>query len=232
MVRNRLRILEKMTIENYRAEEQIAELGLARILRECPRLRVLDIGCGSQMCLVKYLNKHGYSADGLDPELAHFGDGLMKQRITAIWPERGCIPVPDETYDLVIAHQNPILNEGLSCLRDTEYLRLAFGEDFERHMGIIDREAVSLILEAMRVVKNTGAGVIYPNIDLLKRRLNGQLELRKWIISENEVDCVPYFDQIVSYDEYLEEDCSSSLGRRTIITRTETNSVIKKALGL
>jgi len=221
-----------MIKENYRAEEQIAELGLVRILRECPRLKVLDIGCGSQMYLVKYLNKNGYSAEGLDPELSHFGNGLMKQKITATWPERGCIPVPNETYDLVVVHQNPVLNGGLSCFRDTEYLRLTCGGDFDRDMEIIDKEATSLILEAMRVVKNTGAGVIYPNIDLLKRRLKGQLELRRWIISEKEVECIPSFNQIVSYDEYLEEDCSSSLGKRTIITRTKTNPAIKKALGL
>lgn len=219
-----------MEMKNFDAEYQIQGLGLARALRKFASLKILDIGCGRKMTLVASLNELGHMAEGIDPELEQESAGLTRQRVTALWPEKGCLPRPNETYDLVVSYQNPVLNMSLSCLRNTNYLYDVLGGEFEHMIRKTDREAFPIVREAMRAVKKTGAFAIYPALDIIEDMMADHVKNESWKVSHINVPNVSEPVFVENGDTGEIEDCSSSLKRRTVIYRESINPKLRNAL--
>jgi hypothetical protein len=219
-------------MENFRADAQITNLGLTKILAGHTKYQVLDFGCGENAYLTKYLEERGFSVDGIDSEIRSPIKNLIKQKVTEIWPNNGCIPKDNETYDLVLAHQNFGFNETFTGLRNTQFLKCNIGESYQEEIIQRERVAKNCLLELCRVCKTSGAIVVYPEMDLLKPVFGADL---KRLSLKSRTMKVPEVDK--SDGEISCEGCSpgcyeycGSILSRTIIYRAGVNKGLLKNL--
>ena len=131
--------------------------------------KVLDIGCGEQHDLVTYLRKMEVDAEGIDPKIKESQPWLIG---AAIGGDKS-IPRPDGHYDLILGHCMYPVYQGLQ-------------------EGKVDAEdiASSMIkmIETLRVLKNSGGFVAYPEINK-KEGLGAIIGYDRWKIRSEEVRC-------------------------------------------
>ena len=75
--------------------------------------RVLDIGCGRDATLVRFLRAEGIDAEGIDkygPNEPYVIRGCLR----AVYPGDGCIPRDDGTYDVVLTNSFPLIDQAFS----------------------------------------------------------------------------------------------------------------------
>jgi len=162
----------------------------ASLLRQLASMnaRGLDIGCGNGS-LVKYLREKEVSFEGIDSQ-APQAEYFMKQNITGMKPMAGAIPRPDNSYELVVAFQNIMLNRAFTkggilhdpTKRDGESWEI---EDHESRV----RTGQFIFYEGARVVKPGGRFLIYPEAkridDLIGR---GMLSMQGITYHSEDVD--------------------------------------------
>jgi hypothetical protein len=168
--------LEKPGYLNFPVPWQLENLGLDELTLESiarNQLRVLDLGCGENPMLVRYLRRLGIDAEGIDA-VAPEEPGIIRQYITTVKPvnskviPRGAIPREDNTYGLVVANSNIVFRRGLSSLRE-KYRIANLEADGEERIKLDLEEyrlkAGIMLLEALRVTKPGGMIRVYPSID-------------------------------------------------------------------
>lgn len=209
-------------MKTFNENEQVKNLGLEKVIENCRGISILDVGCGRTMRLTRYLRGKGFNVEGIDEGVVQDYAGLIRQLIEAEYPNEGCIPRDKENYDLIISHQNPVLNSSLTALAETWC--------FQMMGGIIEVEKSEIILSEMtRVTKKSGAIIIYPSLDLINKKLPEFLEKRRLTLLQQEITNPP--EMCVFYDG-VTESLSASGWYRTILYREETSSSIKKNLGI
>lgn len=216
-------------MRNFKAEEQISNLGLENIARASQQLSMLDIGCGRTMELVRYLQSKGHKAEGLDLcEGQENYPGLIKQHITEVYPREGCIPREANSYDLIFAHQNYVFNEALTLARNSNRLRSYenFNESWLLEQTIL---AEKMISEAVRVVKREGVIIVYPRLDLLSTILGSFIANKKLRVSHTPLEELPNELKLMSFIWGV-PDSLKGMFERTAIYYDETNADIKKKL--
>ena len=115
------------------------------------RARGLDIGCGNGSLVNKMIMEHGIDFTGIDkhaPEAPYF----MRQHVTATHPNEGCISVDDNTYDIVVAVQNGVLNCALG--------------DYWKPCDTCSKRAPLIVYEGARVLKPGGKFIVFPCLNL------------------------------------------------------------------
>jgi len=151
-------------------EENLLFLGLDAALKDLDGKRVLDIGCGREARLVYYMRRKGVDAEGIDSEVEARESFLIARKITSIAPGKGAIPRQDDSYDLVVACSNPVLDQAFTSFRELNKRR-ALKEslcDFEEVDRLYRENAIYatfIILEALRVLRKKGRFVCYPSLD-------------------------------------------------------------------
>ena len=175
---------------NFPVELQLSCLGLS--IEELQRLRgkrVLDIGCGKGE-LVYFLNDVGIDAEGIDsraPEDRVF----IRQKVTGIAPMPGSIPRDNSSYDLVIAHSNPILEYAFTSYKDIIRAGKARGVGFGSDVDVDLREAsvngTFFMLEALRVMTPRGRFVCYPGLNKLEETLGYTLNREGFVYEHKPV---------------------------------------------
>ena len=153
-------------IVNFPLIFQRESLGLEdSIVEELKGKRVLDIGCGSEARLVRYLRQNCVDAEGID-QFSSSDPYILNQ---IIFPT----PIPREsgTYDLVVAHSLDIFDSGL-----TKYGQIQ--KRVERAAGIVSlnledpvKSARFVLCESLRVLKTGGRLITRPALDI--ERLKG-----------------------------------------------------------
>jgi SAM-dependent methyltransferase len=191
--------------------------------------RGLDIGCGDGS-LVEYLRKKGIDFEGMDAS-APGEKYFIKQNVHGIHPMHGCIPRPDETYDLVVGFQNATINSGFLSLDDIEYLSRHLYDDVkETHVNSV-MNAQFIILETLRILKRGGRGIFYPEIERLEEIMGLALKAQDVSIYTEDIP----EDEFKRYAAYrrkglLEENAiiedyqipdytSSTLKKRTVLAK-------------
>lgn len=172
----------------------------------------MDIGCGKNAYLVRYLRSKGIEAEGIDPTIIDYEKFLIS-RVVGL---PSSIPRENHSYDLVVTNSNPIFYLGLSSYRDLERkIAEENHEDPSEVNGRINRALVDshlVILEAMRVLKRNGKFIIWPDADMIGDL--GNLLEREGYKSEREK--LPFnLAEIPRQREEQIKDKMRSLGMRT-----------------
>ena len=167
-------------------ELQIKTLGLAESLSWT---RVLDIGCGRDALLVRYLREErGIDADGLDfrvPQTDYLIPFTMPKGIKMA---RERIPRPDNHYSLVVSHcmddfYSSIYSPGSKEEESRNELEELVRENPSSHILRAD----FAILEALRVTQQGGKCIIYPALTLIGN-MKLALEERNCHFEQQELD--------------------------------------------
>lgn len=151
---------------------------LAQIAKD--GLKVLDIGCGNGR-LVDYLVEHGIDAEGI-AQTAPEGPRFMRQNITAVSPQKGCIPRADKTYDLVVIHSIcDLLAEFSDIDASIQYATAHMNdpllnvEKIKNYMKGKSFNAYFIMFEALRVLKQGGRLEVYPKLEKIGEKMEVEL---------------------------------------------------------
>lgn len=199
-------------MDNFDIEEQIGNLGLERIIGTRHKPKILDIGCGRTMKLARYIQDLGFEAEGLDSAMGRDYPGSIRQKVTAVYPQRGCIPKEEGSYDLVLMHQNPVMTSSLTCLKRTDFF-VYEGRSSQKEQKRELEKATKILSEALRVNKKDGGIVIYPAIDLIEEEMQDFVRDNKLIVKFGKVEGVPFYSTTVSNGSYCEDISSMALYR-------------------
>ncbi len=152
-------------------ELQLDVLGLeGKVLDKLKKTkaRVLDIGCGENFELVRFLRKMGINAEGLDPRIKENSEYLMGVGLPKMLKEsKKIMPRSNNYYDMIVSH----------CM-DHFYNRIyAPGdepenspESFKKKYGILIPKLTRsdfAVLEAVRVLKKKSDMVIFPGLTFI-----------------------------------------------------------------
>ena len=215
----------------YDAGIQIRNLGLARALSGTSNTRILDVGCGEEGQLVKTLLAMGFDAEGIDKEAEH-RPFLLKQNITNIHPWRGKVPREDSSYDLLVSHHNPLLNEQYSCFGETYFLERIRKNRNDEENRTIPIEARAILEESLRLMKPDGKMIVYPGIDTIEEKEHGLLEDYDVRVVHQPLE-VPFskmecLTRVIEFGQVIAmEDCSDSLNYRTVIYGPHSSPLLK-----
>jgi hypothetical protein len=225
-------------MRSFEVEEQIAHLGLEGIIKNGKKPKMLDVGCGKHMALARHLQNFGVNIEGLDEVCEKNYAGLIKQNISACWPEKGCIPRHDEFYDLVVTHQNPYLTESASEFRETNFLKLYVygGKNYRERIAEVDKTTRSIFSEMMRVKKEEGVVIVYPAIILLEKYFKNIIPKGINVV-HLEVRDIPEEDKTIWVEDHdyglIEDDVSFLATHRTALYNPRTlNPLLRETLGL
>jgi hypothetical protein len=136
--------------------------------------KVLDLGCGIDARLVKFLRARGIDAEGIDPLVAREENYLMKLPNQTLFPQAGFIPRQDEYYKLIISHMCTPIYTALS-----DYSEAYRKEGIAKRMSIYEINhtinfmqslAISTVMEALRVLnKKQGKYICFPCLNHLDK---------------------------------------------------------------
>ena len=173
---------------------QLRVLGLTEgVLDELKkgRSRVLDVGCGKDAFLVRFLRGRGINAEGLDFRIQE--NAKENFLITYCMPKgikmaNEIIPRPDNYYDLVISHcmddfYNPVYIPGSLKAREVEKFEKTFNDSPMAHL----LRSEFAFIETMRVISCGGKGVIYPTPIFLPN-MQATLKDRRCYLEQQSLD--------------------------------------------
>lgn len=164
----------------------------------------IDIGCGNGS-LVLSLRDLGFDIEGIDikaPEKTYF----IRQLIYGMKPMAGAIPRDDNSYDLVLAFQNNVLNRGFTIggiIRDPSQWGGNRG-DIDDHTRRLTY-AQYIIYEGTRILKPGKRFVAYPQLRRLEDVMGLMLRMQGISFRHEEVD-------IDKAKEYIAWENQTSLG--------------------
>jgi len=175
--------------QQHMPEMQLACFGLS--LAELKSLdgKVLDFGCGKDANLVSYLRSHGIAAEGIDPALQQEADHLMKKEVSEISPLQGCIPRPDNTYQLIVSNMvNPLITAfSVSQEDNVAYCKAnsppRFSTEIEQEMTDLTLRCTFAIMELTRVLAPTGRYICFPSLSNLNNACGGIIDQAGYTIS-------------------------------------------------
>jgi len=217
-------------IRKFNAREQVRDLGLESFMKAYggkrvggKPLHVLHFDCGERASLVDLFNASGFVAFGIDPSLRDnprkskmVREGiLIPGEVSNIFPNPGHIPYTDRSFHLVVIHYNGILSEGLSSFKNTwRMLRLRGAAPIISEKN--DDASKAILLEAMRVVRDDGAIVVYPAINEVGRIMYQEMAEGRWRDEQREVREVPR-DRLFVTSEGITHNLIDLVGRRTVL---------------
>ena len=138
--------------------------------------RVLDIGCGEEFMLVKYLHAKGINAEGLDPRIKQGNEYLMDIGMPIGFKDKTKImPRPNNLYDLIISHCMDYFYNKIHVL-GSEDERLSI--EFDNTTSGVVLSSNFAIFEALRVLKSGAEMIVYPAITSISR-MQKEFEQRK-----------------------------------------------------
>jgi hypothetical protein len=214
-----------MDFINFDAKEIARHLGIERVIANREPLRVLDIGCGQYASFPRYLLSNGLDAEGIDSEIEEdifklHPCRLIKRDVTANYPALGSIPSTSGRYDLVIIHQNNVLNETFTVFRDSDYYQTLYADEMDNLNKKNQIHGPILVKEALRVAKEEGVAIVYPALDKLDKYFP-ELKQSGWKYVHQKANGVSSYEMFIESPYTPLEDCSSSIGFRTIFYKHE-----------
>jgi SAM-dependent methyltransferase len=170
--------------------------------------KAMDFGCGEGK-LVYHLRERGIDFEGMDIA-APDEDFFIRQSVTGIHPNYGCVPRKDNTYDLVVAFQNGCLNRAFTV--GGEIRNPANSGGSQRDMDIHTSRIMYgqfIALEALRILKKGARAVFYPNLTRFQDSMRLSLLNEEVEISSEEIPR----DLIEEYTSWEFESTFSGLAR-------------------
>jgi len=177
----------------YSAGWQMAMLGLEdEDIEKLRGKKVLDVGCGREANLVRYLREKGIEAEGIDSK-APAGDWFIRQNVTNEYPWEGSIMRGNNEYDLVISNCVNILADTFSSHQ------VAVTVPLWREVEDTKKMARSILSEMIRVVKPGCKVLMSPFLDKLDEQAMEKLKGSR--IEKVELEFIKELEQALKGDE-------------------------------